>query len=176
MGSTNAEFAQLVATHGYRSDLLFRLSVLIVDLPPLRERDDDVVVLARAATTSAGGTGAAPRRCTLTQSRTLRAHSWPGNVRELENLIHREFLLDDEPEIALRHLTPLRAGTTGNDAAHCATRNRRNRLRAPRFVRPRRGRLRTSSGAMLPNFCNAPMATSVWRRDSQARNAAGSGN
>jgi DNA-binding NtrC family response regulator len=102
VGSTNASLAQLAAEGAYRHDLLFRLNVLVVDLPPLRERGDDVVVLARAFLDRFGRQyDAAPKTLHPESLTYLRTHSWPGNVRELENLMHREFLVNDEREIRL---------------------------------------------------------------------------
>lgn len=103
VGSTNAALAQLAATGAYRHDLLFRLSVLVIDLPPLRSRGDDVVVLARAFLDRFSRQyGRPPKTLHPDSVAYLRAHSWPGNVRELENLMHREFLLRDESEVRLR--------------------------------------------------------------------------
>jgi two-component system, NtrC family, response regulator GlrR len=102
VGSTNAELGQLAASGAYRHDLLFRLSVLVIDLPPLRARDDDVVVLARAFLDRFSRQyGRPPKSLHPDAIRYLRSHPWPGNVRELENLMHREFLLNDDPLIRL---------------------------------------------------------------------------
>jgi DNA-binding NtrC family response regulator len=105
VGSTNADLGQLVERGVYRQDLLFRLTVLVVDLPPLRSRGDDVVVLARAFLDRLSRQyGRAAKVLDSESIAYLRAHSWPGNVRELENLIHREFLVSDDPEIRLGNL------------------------------------------------------------------------
>ena len=102
VGSTNADLDQLVATGAYRQDLLFRLSVLVLDLPPLRSRGDDVILLARAFLDKLSLQYGQPRKTLHPQSISyLRTHSWPGNVRELENLMHREFLLSDEADVRL---------------------------------------------------------------------------
>lgn len=109
VGSTNAELAALAARGAYRQDLLFRLSVLPIDLPPLRARGDDAVVLADAFLERLSRQYGRPRK-TLTPGAIafLRAYAWPGNVRELENLMHREFLLTDDPQVNLGHGDPLR--------------------------------------------------------------------
>ena len=102
IASTNAELCRLVAQGTYRQDLLFRLTVLVVELPPLRSRGDDVVVLAQAFLDRLSRQYARPPRVLDTESLAyLRAHAWPGNVRELENLIHREFLMSDAPRMRL---------------------------------------------------------------------------
>lgn len=102
VGSTNAALAVLAANGRYRQDLLFRLNVLALDLPPLRSRGDDVVVLARAFLDRLARQYRRPAlRLSADALAYLRAHAWPGNVRELENLMHREFLLADGPELRI---------------------------------------------------------------------------
>jgi two-component system response regulator GlrR len=108
IGSTNVELAALAARGEYRLDLIFRLNVLGLELPPLRSRGDDAIMLACAFVDRLSRRYGRPaKRLTATAIEHLRAHDWPGNVRELENLIHREFLLSDGPEIGLPAVTPL---------------------------------------------------------------------
>ncbi len=105
IGATNEDLGELVKQSRFRRDLLYRLKVLSVSVPPLRARGDDVIVLARVYLTKLAA-------CYRTSDRVLhpdavaalRAHDWPGNVRELENLIHREFLLTDDAELRLATL------------------------------------------------------------------------
>ena len=107
VGSTNASLARLAEAGAYRSDLLFRLSVLVIDLPPLRSRGDDVIVLARAFLDRLSRQyGLPPKSLHPDALAILRAYDWPGNVRELENLMHREFLLNDDRELRLQELAP----------------------------------------------------------------------
>jgi two-component system, NtrC family, response regulator GlrR len=102
VASTNADLDALVARGAYRTDLLFRLNVLVLDLPPLRARGDDVVVLAQAFLERlARRYGQPTKRLNPSTVTFLRAHAWPGNVRELENLVHREFLLTDGDELRI---------------------------------------------------------------------------
>jgi DNA-binding NtrC family response regulator len=103
VGATNAPLQELAARGEYRDDLLFRLNVLALELPPLREREDDVVLLARTFLTRLARQHSRPTPAL--HSRTLaflRSHAWPGNVRELENLIYREFLLSEGPVLDIR--------------------------------------------------------------------------
>ena len=100
VATTNADLGALVARGQYRQDLLFRLDLLVINLPALRERGDDVRLLAEAFLLRLGrqyGTG----KKTLHSDTLdfLARHQWPGNIRELENLIHREFLLGAGSEI-----------------------------------------------------------------------------
>ncbi len=90
VAATNQNLAKMVREKRFREDLFFRLNVVTLDLPPLRERGDDVLLLAehflrdfcvKARRTPPGFTAAARKR--------LVGHSWPGNVRELRNLMER---------------------------------------------------------------------------------------
>jgi DNA-binding NtrC family response regulator len=102
IGATNADLAELARRAEFRQDLLYRLDVLTLDVPPLRERDDDAIILARhflhtlSVRYQRPGASLHPNALAA-----LLAHDWPGNVRELENLIHREFLLTDHLELQL---------------------------------------------------------------------------
>jgi DNA-binding NtrC family response regulator len=102
IGSSNADLQHMAARGQFRSDLLFRLSVLPLELPALRKRDGDAVLLARAFIQRfAAQYGRTSRPLDARSVAYLQQHDWPGNVRELENLIHRAFVLGDEPEISL---------------------------------------------------------------------------
>ena len=102
VGSSNADLQQMAARGQFRSDLLFRLSVLLMELPPLRKRDGDAVLLARAFLQRFAAQYRRPARPLDARSiEYLQQHTWPGNVRELENLIHRAVVLGDDQEISL---------------------------------------------------------------------------
>ncbi|MCC6950885.1 MAG: sigma-54-dependent Fis family transcriptional regulator [Phycisphaerales bacterium] len=80
----------------FREDLFFRLHVLPIDVPPLRERGDDVVLLFRHFLSSAAGAASMPApRITDAAVEALRRYSWPGNVRELQNLAQRLVIFAD---------------------------------------------------------------------------------
>jgi two-component system, NtrC family, response regulator GlrR len=100
VGSTNASLEHMAAHGQFRQDLYFRLNVLVLDLPPLRDREDDVVLLANAFIERlARQYGKPVPRVHPRALSFLRSHHWPGNVRELENLVHREFLLCDGADL-----------------------------------------------------------------------------
>lgn len=100
--ASNVQLEKLVESKQFRQDLLFRLKIMTVTLPPLRERDGDVEFLAEhflSAYRSKYGVGVFMLDA---QARDwLRTYSWPGNVRELENLLLREFLLAEGPALHL---------------------------------------------------------------------------
>jgi DNA-binding NtrC family response regulator len=105
VAASNGDLASLVRQQRFRSDLYFRLDVLRVHLPPLRERRGDVALLARhfaAEICARDGLG----RKTLTPAamRKLETYAWPGNVRELHNVLHRAALCARGAEILPRHL------------------------------------------------------------------------
>jgi two-component system nitrogen regulation response regulator GlnG len=90
VAATHQPLETLVAEGRFRADLLHRLDVVRLQLPPLRERRDDVPRLAeRFLAVAARRFGATPKRFARPALERLRAHDWPGNVRELENLCWR---------------------------------------------------------------------------------------
>lgn len=106
IGSTNRDLEAAVREGAFRRDLFYRLNVVPIVVPALRERPEDVEPLARffleQMTTDR-------RRGSRTISRDaiamLERYSWPGNVRELRNVIERAVILEDGPEIVAAHLS-----------------------------------------------------------------------
>ncbi len=78
-----------------RQDLLYRLAVFPIELPPLRNRGDDVEMLADSFLAHLNAQAGTQKRLTALARMTLKQHSWPGNVRELKNCIERAFILGD---------------------------------------------------------------------------------
>src|ERR1700743_181376 len=78
-----------------REDLLYRLAVFPIDMPPLRSRGDDVEVLANHFLEGLNAQAMTQKRLSAHARMTLLQHSWPGNVRELKNCIERAFILGD---------------------------------------------------------------------------------
>ena len=100
LATSNRDLAQAVREGRFREDLLYRLNVVNLRLPPLRERPADVVALAEHfARKYAKANGVPERPISAEARRRLSQHRWPGNVRELENAIHRAVLLSVGPEI-----------------------------------------------------------------------------
>ena len=97
IAATNRNLAEDVAARRFREDLFFRINVLSIDLPPLRNRRDDIPLLANHFLIKLG------RDWTLSDGamNALQHYSWPGNVRELHNVIERASILADES-----HITP----------------------------------------------------------------------
>ncbi len=107
IAASNANLEELARENRFRKDLLFRLNVLAVELPPLRKRGRDVILLAERFLRRLERQYRRPPKSIHPDaiSRLLH-HEWPGNVRELENLIHREFLMTDGPVMHLHCLAP----------------------------------------------------------------------
>ena len=95
VAATNASLAALVSSGRFRGDLYYRLCVLSIHVPPLRERPEDVLPLARHFLAKYQQ-GAAPLELSAEAAQALTAYSWPGNVRELENVIQRAIALAPE--------------------------------------------------------------------------------
>jgi DNA-binding NtrC family response regulator len=96
-----------------REDLLYRLAVFPIELPPLRNRGDDIELLANHFLAELNARSMTQKRLSANARVTLKQHSWPGNVRELKNCIERAFILGD----AWLELAPL-IQTNGNGHAN----------------------------------------------------------
>jgi DNA-binding NtrC family response regulator len=107
VAATNRDLVAAVAAGRFREDLYYRLNVVQIALPALRERGEDVLVLAEHfAARYAKAEHCAPIRFSPEASACLQAHTWPGNVRELKNLIERLTILEPGMEIAASDLPP----------------------------------------------------------------------
>jgi DNA-binding NtrC family response regulator len=100
LATSNRDLAQAVKDGTFREDLLYRLNVVNLRLPALRERPGDVLAMAEFFIKKyAAANGMADKPLSQEAKRRLAAHRWPGNVRELENAMHRAVLLAIGPEI-----------------------------------------------------------------------------
>jgi len=114
IAATNKHFEKEIAEGRFREDLYYRLSVIPIQLPPLRERREDIPLLARHFLESFRKTmekrieGISPEAM-----RRLESYDWPGNVRELENTMERAVALETLAEISLRVLPDRIAGYSG---------------------------------------------------------------
>jgi DNA-binding NtrC family response regulator len=118
IGASNAQLADCVSRGTFRQDLLFRLNVLTLTLPPLRARGDDVLLLAESFLTRfCQQYQKPPKQLDAHAVTRLREYSWPGNVRELENLIQREVLLTEGPTLDLESVRATPAEATASPAA-----------------------------------------------------------
>jgi two-component system nitrogen regulation response regulator GlnG len=97
IASTHRDLRRLIEQGSFREDLFFRLNVVPLRMPPLRERPEDVAELVQHFFLEAERHGHSLRSIDPEALETLRRHAWPGNVRELENLIQRLLAIHAEP-------------------------------------------------------------------------------
>ena len=111
VAATNQNLAQLVAKKQFRADLYYRLNVIPIDLPPLRERIEDIPLLAEHFV----------RKYSMQMSKPvdsmpdevmemLKSHDWPGNIRELQNVVERGVVMTTGPVLTRRTTDHLRMG------------------------------------------------------------------
>ncbi len=96
IAATNRCPAGAVRDGALREDLLYRLAVFPIELPPLRQRGDDITLLAEYFLAQLNATYGMAKRLSASALAGLHRHAWPGNVRELRNVIERAFILADE--------------------------------------------------------------------------------
>lgn len=102
ISATNTDLKQAVSDGNFREDLFYRLNVIPIDIPPLRDRKDDIAVMARRFVEKFS-----PEHKISLDKQLLRAlekHNWPGNVRELENLIERMVVLRSSDNLTVDDL------------------------------------------------------------------------
>lgn len=107
IAATNVELSEMVREKRFREDLYYRLNVMVISLPALRERREDIAPLAEHFMNEnralEGGEGAG-RRLTPESAAVLSGYSWPGNIRELKNVIERAMIMAGPGDIRPEHL------------------------------------------------------------------------
>ncbi|HEX8696823.1 MAG TPA: sigma-54 dependent transcriptional regulator [Longimicrobium sp.] len=107
VAATNRDLAEEVAAGRFRDDLYYRLAVVVLELPPLRERGDDVELLARHYVEHfARKHGRPVHEISDGAMNLLRSHSWPGNIRQLRNVIERALLVAEGGVLLPENLPP----------------------------------------------------------------------
>jgi transcriptional regulator with PAS, ATPase and Fis domain len=105
LAATNENLERAVQNGTFRADLFFRLGVIVLTLPPLRERGEDILLVARALLESLAQQHGLPVPPITPEVRqALRGHMWPGNIRELKNSLERSLLLSPPGELYLDEL------------------------------------------------------------------------
>jgi DNA-binding NtrC family response regulator len=104
IAATHSDLARMVADGSFREDLYYRLNVIPVNLPPLRERRDDIPLLVQHFLQKLS---AEPATMSQEALRRLMAYHWPGNVRQLENVVERALAFSQgRPQVDVQDLTP----------------------------------------------------------------------
>jgi transcriptional regulator with PAS, ATPase and Fis domain len=107
VAATNRMLLTEVARGRFREDVFYRLQLVFIRIPPLRERDDDVLQLANHYTSMFGRKYGAPKKHLDPEvQRCFLDYHWPGNVRELAHLIERLYVLSDEERVSVSDLPP----------------------------------------------------------------------
>src|SRR5215207_6565144 len=120
LAATNRDPEEAVRRGTFREDLLYRLNVITVELPPLRKRKEDIPLLAQHLVAQLAERHARPAKLLSPAAvEALQSHSWPGNVRELRNVIERAVIICSSEVIERHHLAPYpleqRAQSRGED-------------------------------------------------------------
>jgi DNA-binding NtrC family response regulator len=116
VAATNKNLEEMVKTGKFREDLFFRLRVVEIQLPPLRERTGDVPLLAQGFLREfARENGKAVNDFTADALEALMNYAWPGNVRELRTAVEHAVVLSRGERISLRDLPPAVRGDSGGD-------------------------------------------------------------
>ena len=107
LAATNRDPRDAVRSGAFREDVLYRLNVITIELPPLRQRKEDLQLLAgRFVLSLAARHGRPARRLSPAALEVLRAHHWPGNVRELRNVIERAVIICSGDTVERHHIAP----------------------------------------------------------------------
>jgi two-component system response regulator PilR (NtrC family) len=108
IAATNRDLSEMVAENQFREDLFYRISVIPLELPPLRHRRDDIPLLAdHFLARLSASMGKKIDRISDEALKKLEIYEWPGNVRELENAMERAFILETSSELSAQHLPDL---------------------------------------------------------------------
>ncbi|HET7537802.1 MAG TPA: PEP-CTERM-box response regulator transcription factor [Candidatus Didemnitutus sp.] len=115
IAATNADLKKGMSTGSFREDLFYRLAVVQISLPPLRDRDEDVTLLAKSFLQQfAGQSGKTGLTFAPEALRALQRHSWPGNVRELQNRVKRAVIMSDGKRLTAQDLELAKLATTSH--------------------------------------------------------------
>jgi two-component system response regulator HydG len=120
IAATHRDPLSAVQTGQLREDLLYRLAVFPIEMPPLRTRGDDAELLADHFLSELNARSGTQKRFSGSARDTLKTHTWPGNVREMKNCVERAFILNDD----LLELAPLIQSTRSESVAESAGRER----------------------------------------------------
>ena len=106
IAASNGSFEDALSQGRFREELFYRLNVLRINVPPLRERGEDHVILARHFMEQISHEmGIATKPFSTEATDVLKLHDWPGNIREMKNVIQRAVVLCDGAEIDASHLS-----------------------------------------------------------------------
>ena len=125
IAATHRDLESAIKKNQFREDLYYRLNVVVIELPPLRDRKEDIPLLVKEFLQEFGQQYGRPHvEMHPDALDALRQYHWPGNVRELRNLIERVLILNPKAQrIERKHIPPLVSRETARDSAKSASRN-----------------------------------------------------
>lgn len=107
IAATNQDLAAMVRSGEFRQDLYYRLNLIPLRIPPLRERAEDIPLLVQHFLDEFNAKYGKKERVTDTAMQTLKLYQWPGNIRELENLLERLVIIGDETRITSSQISKI---------------------------------------------------------------------
>jgi DNA-binding NtrC family response regulator len=108
LAASNKDLSQLIQTGGFREDLFYRLNVLPIEIPPLRQRKKDIpLLIEHFLRINAKRSGKPAKTFSKEAIKALMEYDWPGNVRELQNLVERCFTISRDSVIQLQDISIL---------------------------------------------------------------------
>ena len=117
IAATNKDLEQQIEVGAFREDLFYRLNVVPIQIPALRERREDVpMLISHFCERMANGQGVAPKRFSSSAVERLQGLPWPGNVRELRNTVERLLILSTSPEVGPDDVDLLASGRSGSQS------------------------------------------------------------
>ncbi len=145
IAATNVDLKNAISSGSFREDLYFRLAVVVITLPPLRDRSDDAVVLAQEFLQQAGVQNGKTNLAFAPDAlRAVHRHNWPGNVRELQNRVKRAVIMADSRRISERDLE-LEGGNSPNAATLKEARESVEREMIQRALKRHLGRITSAA-------------------------------
>lgn len=155
IAATNVNIEKAMTEGTFREDLYYRLAVVVIKLPPLRERDTDVVVLAEAFLKRFGSEqGKGRLKFSKEALIALQQYSWPGNVRELENRVKRAVIMCEDQRVTPENLS-LVSGSAGGALNLREARDQLERDMLTKALRRHRGKISPAAaelGISRPTF------------------------
>jgi two-component system nitrogen regulation response regulator GlnG len=166
VAATHRDLRQSIRQGLFREDLFYRLNVVPLRLPPLRERAEDIPLLARHFLDRARAAGLAQKHLDPEALERLKAHRWPGNARELENLMRRLAALYPQERIGadavageLAESEPVGGGAPGQEPETLSAPSSRRTATARRCATSTTGCWPRWSGRCCASCCRRPGAT-----------------
>ena len=114
IAATNRNLEEEIAAHRFREDLYYRLNVVPLQVPPLRERPEDILPLASLFVQKMNRKYGYEKKLTPNAEAQMRSYSWPGNIRELRNVIERAVILSTSDDVEVQGMLPPVSGTLGD--------------------------------------------------------------